>query len=333
MRIERAVLHILLVVVLLAGYSGSVAAGNRLTSALITFVPGTAEPRIVLTLGTNPALLIAKPRASDFKAMMAYQQKVLAYADWDDPRVEITMPMIEYDRATTVGNAMISKGLGVSFDPSYFAATNKIRHIGQVTIVEFTEDVIRGRYSAALFSVKGPKQPQSEGSVSGWFTIGFPGRHDPRNENDLSESELIRLTLATMWDTLRGAGFALDDAAKFQESRGGGGDGSGGAQGGVLKAPEPPCVCECDMLMTLPEDHRCIQAGGQCYQDLKSCKQFSLGPAPEPQVDDLDQLIALMLGKNAPKEAVAALRQQYGSMPPKELAKMLEWFRKSAAQK
>ncbi len=251
---------------------------------------------------------------------MAYQRRLMAYTDWDDPNVIITFPMIEYGAGGGIPNAYIAKGHGVSFDAAYFSVSNKIRHVGSVNIVEFTPDVIEGSYSAELYSVGKPREAISEGSVSGWFRISLPGLHDPRRDNEVSDSEKVRLNAAALWDTLRGTGMALDDADTLSR-----GDGGGGGGGSVSAAP-PLCDCRCEVVLTLHESDECVRPGAEWSEQRRLCA------VPAPTAGDLDAIIDIMLGPDAPSEARAAVLPSLQGLTPEELAQMLQFYRQAAGQ-
>ena len=300
--------------------AGTVSAQQRITDGSIRYVTGSSQPRLEISLGTNPAILEPAPSPLDFEAQMANQQRLMAFANWDDPNVTITIPLIDYGGGASFTDAYIAKGRGVSFDAGYFIATNKIQHAGSVIIVKFTPDVIEGSYSAQLFSADKPKEPKSEGSVSGWFRISLPGLHDPRRDNEVSDGEKVRLNAAAMWDTLRGTGMALDDADMFS---GGGGAGGGG---GAASVAVPVCDCRCEAVLSLPEDHECVRPGAECTEQRRVCA------VPAPMVGDLDAIIDLMLGPDAPPEARAAVLPSLQDLTPEELAQMLQFYRQAAGQ-
>lgn len=305
--------------------AGTASAGGRLTDASIRFVTGSATPRIEISLGTNPAILEPTPSPLDFEAQMAYQQRLMAFGNWDDPNVTITIPLIGYGDGASFSEAIIAKGRGVSFDAGYFSATNKIRHVGSVNIVKFTPDVIEGSYSAALFSTGKPKEAIPEGRADGWFRISLPGLHDPRRDNEVSDGEKVRLNAAAIWDTLRGTGMTLDDADMIAAG-GAGGGGSGGGGGGSVNAVAPLCDCRCEVVLPLPEAHECVRPGSECAEQRRLCA------VPPPSVGDLDALIDLMGGADAPPEARAAIHQSLQDLTPEELAQMLQMFRQAAGQ-
>ncbi len=297
--------------------AGTASAGGRVTDASIRFVTGSATPRIEISLGTNPAILEPAPSPLDLEAQMAYRQRLMAFSNWDDPNVTITIPLIDYGGSASVSDAVITKGRGVSFDAGYYTATNKIRHVGSVIIREFTPDVIEGSYSAALFSTGKPKEAKFEGDVSGWFRISLPGLSDPRRDNEPSDGEKVRLNAAAMWDTLRGTGMALDDADAMSGGAGG---------GGAATAAVPQCDCRCEVVLELPATHECIRPGAQCTEQRRLCA------LPPPTAGDLDALIDLMLGADAPPEARAAVLPSLQDLTPEELAQMLQFYRQAAGQ-
>jgi len=320
--------HLLLMIPLAIGFSSSDAAGSAVTEATVRFKPETSPPKLVITLSTNPIHLIPKPATMDMDAIALYRMEALTYANWPDPDIEITMRLVDYT-ATSVSDAIIKKGAGVSFDTGVYSLSNKIEHNGSVTITEFTEDVITGRFDAEFFTVGLPKQPIPAGRASGWFVISNPVLNDPRIPEEFSDSELIRANLTAMWDTLRNTGLSLGQAEQLSR-------GSGSGNGGGTSRPLPggaggvdvfACICECDVLVTLPPDHLCIQADGPCYEGLKICNQHGLGHLTKPAVSDIDEILDIMFGADAPGETRAMMRQTLEDMSPKERTQMLEIYR------
>jgi hypothetical protein len=300
--------------------AGGTTAGERVTDASIRFALSGDTPRIEISLGTNPAILEPMPSPLDFEAQMAYQQRLMAFGQWDDPNVEITILMTEGVNGNLVPSSdgtIISKGVGVSFDPEYYSIANKIRHIGNVNILEFTPNVFEARYSAELFSTRKPREPISEGAVNGWFRISLPGLSDPRRDNEVSDGEKVRLNAAAMWDTLRGTGMALDDADAMS---------GGGGAGGAATAAVPQCDCRCEVVLELPASHECIRPGAQCTEQRRLCA------LPPPTAGDLDAIIDLMLGPDAPPEARAAVLPSLQDLTPEELAQMLQFYRQATGQ-
>lgn len=303
-------------------------------SKRLSFRIGGEVNQLVISLGTSSVADIPLP-SLDPQSIEAYRAQVLARAGDTEPNIEIIVPLPEYGFSGTIDNAQISQGRGVSFDPASIHAQGGIRHVGKLAISEFTEDVLRASYSAALYYIGEGNQPALDRNISGTFWISFPILNDPRADEGYPESEDIRLQLAGMWDLLRNLGLGLDDAAEFAASGGpGGGPGSGAGQGSgsaTGSAPVPECNCECDVLIALPEDHACIQPDGVCYQGLALCRQFGLDKTSPAADADVEAILDRMVGKDAPQTVRAATRDSVLQMSKEERAKLLEEFRRSEA--
>ena len=268
--------------------ASDVTAGHPFTDGRIRYFPGTSFPRLEITLTTNPAILEPMPGGMDLEAILDYHQRVLAYADWDDPPLKITIPLFSYGEAPSFSKAMIKKGPGVSIDVPYLNATNKTRHNGLVRIIEFSKTVIEAEYSASLFSVRYPDPPKSEGEVSGWFRISMPGLHDPRINNELSESEQVRLPAALLWSFLRGMGMSLADADIMGINGGVSGGPNAGAGNGspvdILR--DDICTCECEHLVAEESRPDCAQRCAPVWE-INQCDSngFSLLQASDAEID------------------------------------------------
>ena len=80
------------------------------------------------------------------------------------------------------------------------------------------------------------------------------------------------------------------------------------------------------MLIALPEDHHCVAPGGDCHLGLQLCKEHGLGGEGEvDQVgsDEVEQLVDLMGGRNAPAATRNALREQIEAMSEQERQQLL----------
>lgn len=323
----------MLTVLTIVAVGDAAAAGLRYTSGEIRFVTSGSEPRIVITLDTNPAILEPTPPAMDFQAQRDFQQRMMAFADWDDPSIEISIGLVDYGFGGSITDAMISKGRGVSFDAGYYAASNKISHIGLVIISEFSEDVIEAEFSAQLFSTGKPKQPKPEGAVSGWFRISLPGLHDPRIDHELSEGEQVRLNAAVLWDTARGTGITLEDIDRLGGGGGGGAGGGGVGAGSAANSP-PSCDCSCAAVVLLPDFHHCIVPGAACFAQWQSCGAGTPALQAVPASKDavLEALLDIMGAADAPPETRDIMRQSFEELSPEELVQMLQTFRQAADQ-
>lgn len=294
----------------------------------ISFKIQAQVPQLVITLSTHSVADIPLP-SLDPASIERYQAQVLAQAGNAEPNIEIAVPFRDYGFSGTINDAYISQGRGVSFDPASLFSGSGVRHVGQLTIVEFTEDVLKASFSGELYYVGENNQAIFDRNVSGSFWISFPVLNDPRVAEDFPESEDIRLKLAGMWDLLRNMGLGLDDAG-LAASPGAPGSGPGAAADAAGAATlMPECACECEVLIALPEGHACIQPQGPCYHGLELCRAYGLDKAGVPASADVEAIVDRMVGANAPSALRASMRELVLGMSPEERAGLLEGYRQS----
>lgn len=284
---------------------------HRFTDGNIRFVTGTASPRLEITLTTNPALLEPLPEELDLEAVIAHSQRMMAYADWPDKPIKISIPLIGYGSSQGFSDAIIRQEAGVSVDPGSLVGSAEVRHTGSVSIKEFTEIMIEGDFSADLYSAQHPRPPKFEGMVSGWFRISHPGLSDPRIDHEPTESEQLRTIASGMWDLMRRTGMSMEDADRLDLGAGtGGGAGSGG---GSSQPRDNICTCECEYLQREQSRPECVE---QCTPvwEINQCDNPVM-PVVGPDDAEVDRFVAALVELDLSEATINAYRISFEMSP------------------
>lgn len=247
------------------------------------------------------------------------------------PSVTLRLPLIAYETTPSFSNVNIETFEGETFDPLHYAQTGKKRYVGRVSITEFTQFVIAGRFSGHLYGEdETPGKVVDLGPVSGWFRSSLPVLDDPRFASDWDKDEKARMVASATLDGLR----------MIREGLGGESMGSGlfGVPPGV--SPPAPgdlpsellpgmpfvgdelCLCQCAYILTLPETdpcrQRCVSDGLQCEIESKDPETLTLR----------DQLAEFNLGPAAEEQMLQLLK----SLPPDQQEQYLEMMRAGMQQ-
>jgi DNA-directed RNA polymerase specialized sigma24 family protein len=95
------------------------------------------------------------------------------------------------------------------------------------------------------------------------------------------------------------------------------------------------------VVLSLPDYHHCVVPGAACFAEWQSCRAEAAAPqaAPAPAPADaaagnanLEALLDLLGGADAPPETRAILRQSFQELSPEELAQMLQMYRQTTGQ-